>query len=399
MTGGWGPLPKMKSRKIRVLLFSEAENGLLPIIRSLGIKGYHIDLMVSHTPPSLLLTKYLSEVRLFDSQASEEVILSQIRQVIRELRPDVVMGVDLMAIRFLADHEEVLQKEVTLCPVPSPGQIQLAHDKWAMANFCQIHQIPHPQTCLVTPQWLEESNAPHFPLILKPSKAQFGEGIFACYDKDELHEHGKSIVDSHRYYIAQPFIPGYDVDCSIYAVGGEIKAYTIQRGVEKVSDFTPPSELVFEEIPEVLEIVKRMARILRWTGVAHIDLRFDQATGTFLLLENNPRYWSSLLASTAAGVNFPDYIIQDTLGRMPKAPQSKPTRFFMRQFSLKRFLKARYKVRETLWYYAMGDLLPELSEHVPFVHSLPFLRKKGKYCPVPVQKKGMAMPVWMGTAA
>ena len=46
-------------------------------------------------------------------------------------------------------------------------------------------------------------------------------------------------------------------------------------------------------------------KTLNYSGVAHVDLRFDQNDGEFKVIEVNTRFWGSLDASLFAGVNFP----------------------------------------------------------------------------------------------
>jgi protein-tyrosine-phosphatase len=48
-----------------------------------------------------------------------------------------------------------------------------------------------------------------------------------------------------------------------------------------------------------------MLEHLRWTGVAMVEYRWNAATGDFVLVEINGRFWGSLPLAVAAGVDFP----------------------------------------------------------------------------------------------
>jgi len=77
----------------------------------------------------------------------------------------------------------------------------------------------------------------------------------------------------------------------------------------------------------VLEIARQLVCELKWSGVANLDFRVEAGTGRPLVLELNGRYWASLLASTAAGVNFPDLQVRTTLGERIAPPQPRFGRF------------------------------------------------------------------------
>ncbi len=62
---------------------------------------------------------------------------------------------------------------------------------------------------------------------------------------------------------------------------------------------------------------------LDWCGVAHIDMRYDQNTKQFKVIEINSRFWVSLDASLIAGVNFPYLYCLSSMGNTFKKPQYK----------------------------------------------------------------------------
>ena len=134
---------------------------------------------------------------------------------------------------------------------------------------------------------------------------------------------------SKREFIVQELVEGADVDCSVVAEDGEILAWTTQRGVAKTRFAAPATEIIMEPHPALYEQVARLLRDLRWSGVAHIDTILDARDGSYRILELNGRFWGSLLASTAAGVNFPALLVAHASGRRPgppKVPAARPRR-------------------------------------------------------------------------
>jgi glutathione synthase/RimK-type ligase-like ATP-grasp enzyme len=64
---------------------------------------------------------------------------------------------------------------------------------------------------------------------LKPSVGQNSEGIVLIKTPDELAAWKQSAGDDRREYIAQKYIPGSDIDCSLLSQDGEIVVHTVQR--------------------------------------------------------------------------------------------------------------------------------------------------------------------------
>ncbi|MGB5668550.1 MAG: ATP-grasp domain-containing protein, partial [Maribacter sp.] len=132
-----------------------------------------------------------------------------------------------------------------------------------------------------------------------------GSGISLFRKKEELLTFFKGHKGEHNF-IFQEFIDGFDIDCSVLCHDGEIQAYTIQKGVlYSTKKFAPPIGVNFLYEDDLYQVIEKLMNTLNWSGVAHIDLRYDINDGKFKVIEVNTRYWGSLEASLAAGINFP----------------------------------------------------------------------------------------------
>jgi predicted ATP-grasp superfamily ATP-dependent carboligase len=69
--------------------------------------------------------------------------------------------------------------------------------------------------------------------------------------------------------------------------------YRIGKLVEYVND------------ESVLDIGRQLVSVMKWDGVADIDLLVNERDHSVMILEFNPRFWQSLLGGMIAGVNFP----------------------------------------------------------------------------------------------
>ena len=57
--------------------------------------------------------------------------------------------------------------------------------------------------------------------------------------------------------------------------------------------------------PELLARSRALLDRFEWNGVAMIEYKIDEATGTPYLMEINGRFWGSLQLAVDAGVDFP----------------------------------------------------------------------------------------------
>ena len=104
---------------------------------------------------------------------------------------------------------------------------------------------------------------------------------------------------------------------------------------------------------------------LNWSGLAHIDLRFDQATGTFKVIEINGRFWGSVDASMLAGVNFAHLYIKASLEDVAEATNYNTISYLNLKGLVKRvwrtpFIIFNYKFlkHHTPLFFALKDPLP-----------------------------------------
>ena len=55
----------------------------------------------------------------------------------------------------------------------------------------------------------------------------------------------------------------------------------------------------------LIESSRALLERFRWCGVAMVEYKIEQSTGTAYLMEVNPRFWGSLQLAIDAGVDFP----------------------------------------------------------------------------------------------
>ncbi len=184
---------------------------------------------------------------------------------------------------------------------------------------------------------------------------------------DELAVWKQSAGDDRREYIAQKYIPGRDIDCSLLSQDGEIVVHTVQQHASAESGAT----LEVFSGGEALEAVRPLIRTIGYSGIAHIDMRQDAADGGFTIVDFNPRFWASLFSSTCAGVNFPylwcqlalkQPVAQPTFERIHHYSSSATLRHWVQRILHPLRVRPEFKWKNSSLPSALADPLPLLAK-------------------------------------
>lgn len=232
---------------------------------------------------------------------------------------DLVLPVSGPGIAFVAQHHALLGNLARIAMIPELGQLELVNDKWTF--FQALHQagVPVPPTVLVDAPSCAERLQQGVALILKPRQGSGGQGIVKLANAAEFKSRAQEFMGPDHPYIMQAFIEGYDIGRSVLAFNGRVLASTVQQPSRR--GFRPTGPPHFLRDNAVEEMADHVVAALNWTGVAHVDLRYDELTATPMVIEMNARYWSSMMGSLVAGVNFPlEQVRASVLGPQDRSP-------------------------------------------------------------------------------
>lgn len=298
--------PKEKA-SFSVLLTDGESNNALAVVRCLGeIKTIKISVLSTQSDAEVKYSKYVSEFIVNPKGDSKEGRLEAIKSAIKTTQAEILLPIDVVDIRLVSEYKEELSQLISIAPIPEVDSFDISDDKWLISLWLKENGVPHPDTFLVNSETtLEEilkSNS--FPMIIKARGGPGGRGVVVPKNEEDLakwYQEFHGVEDQ----IIQPFIRGFDIDCSVISVDGEIIAETIQKSLKDDNDSLWPYGLEFLEDEEILGLVRKVIKNFKWTGVVHIDLRYDLDEKKVVLIEMNPRYWASVTGSLFAGVNFP----------------------------------------------------------------------------------------------
>jgi predicted ATP-grasp superfamily ATP-dependent carboligase len=251
--------------------------------------------------------------------ADDEARIAALTDIARRKKIDVILPCSEEGVRFAIMNRLALAQLGALPPLPDLETFNIARNKWRLNQFCAQHNLPVPEALQVTCDDAFEQGLSRipFPVLLKPAQSTDGIGISRFESADDLRSFlAGQDQDAYRdRYLVQPFVPGHDLGLSVLCRDGEILAMTQQRGIIAAAHrFGPLMAMEFIRETEITQLSHKLMNALRWSGVAHVDLRFDERDGRIRILEINARYWGSLLGSLVAGVNFADLACRAALG-------------------------------------------------------------------------------------
>jgi len=300
--------PVIPQKTFSVLIADGGKNFSPPVINCLAqAPGIKIDILSEKHWAISRFSRHVRNFHVHNTEPYTRAWVEIIKQITEDTGVDIVLPVDQPAIRAISQYRDLLRKPVHSTPVPELPYFDIAANKWNLAQHIQQHNLPMPATIPCQGMEQLEQNLPSltFPVLTKPVEGKGGHGIQKWHDPKALKDHLKGLKEADTIII-QSFIYGHFAGCSVLCKEGRILASTIQKGLlPPRSQFSHPEDILMIHDEKIVEIIEQLMASLHWSGVANIDLCFDEQEGQYKILEVNPRFWGTMLGSLNAGVNFP----------------------------------------------------------------------------------------------
>jgi predicted ATP-grasp superfamily ATP-dependent carboligase len=235
-----------------------------------------------------------------------------------------------------ATHDEhlnaMVKRSSELSPTyrfPAPGwpvlealQRKRHQIETARQNDVGIPDTRYPKTAADAVEAADEMG---YPVFLKPSdpvefKRRFKRQAFECANAAQVAQHFDEMAEFEP--MLQEFVPGGDDE--LYTLGsyldadGEALGVFCGRKLRQTRE-NQGSARVGEAVwvDDVVESGLRLLRALDYTGVSQVEFKRDARTGTFKLMEVNPRLWQWHGLAAVCGVDLPMIAYLDLIGRPP----------------------------------------------------------------------------------
>lgn len=356
-------MPDFDSRNVRLLIIDDNSPFVLPLMRSFsGYRNIHLDVLVSTQKP-VHYFKYsrnlgeLLKVNLLDS----DNLLKTISMAVERLGSDMIIPTREWITQLLYLHKEEIEKIIKIHPLPDSETLSITGNKWNLNLWLRENGYPYSKTAGIGQKWSGD-----YPVLFKPVAGIGGSGIRMVDSASELEQ---ELLLKDRYnnnYFIQEYVEGYDIDFSFLAIDGKILYHTIQKGL--ISSHMEYSKgIEFLDNDKLQNLAFSIIQSLKYTGIGHLDFRYNKRTGEYVLIDYNARYWSSVQGSRAMGINFPYLAVQYTLSQHVEDCKQRHGHYYFATTAFKAVIKnliskSQYpiRLRDTQLFYLYKDPLPEL---------------------------------------
>ena len=372
-------MAKNSDKKFSVLIPDGEAPVLMMVLNCLSeIKGLKIHLMSEVEDVPMKHSKSVHTFSFYPKSDSKTDLIKNINYEVEKHNIDLILPIFEHSIRTILKHKDLLSSKEKLVLLPTYNNFKIANNKGLLNNHLKENNLPFPKSQIIKKGLEFDINKIDYPVLAKPTEGiGGGVNIYVFEEKSELVD----FLNSDKFdctYLLQDYVEGYDVDCSVLCKNGEILTYTIQKpNLFGSSKFAPQLAFEFIEGDLLLDGVKKLMKSLDWSGVAHLDMRYDKNTNDYKVIEVNPRYWGSVEASVSTGVNFPyQHCIASSPYKFEK-PEYRLVKFMLLKGLIKTIkrdksylLKLNFMFKNTPLKYMLKDPKPTLYRFSRF-----FMRK------------------------
>ncbi|MCP3952953.1 MAG: ATP-grasp domain-containing protein [Desulfobacterales bacterium] len=217
---------------------------------------------------------------------------------------------------------------------------KFAFNKVKIYDLATSLGIPIPRTIVLDQTVNITDNLSDIPLptIVKPICSVNTEDLknknyVRCLStREDLLGYIHDLIRQQAQVAIQEVVPGRGVGIEVLASNGKILYAFQHQRLHETSGFGSTYRKSVQLEPHLVEATSRLLSALDYTGVAMVEFRVDDASGHWVLLEINARFWGSLPLAVAAGADFPYYLYQLLVDGKQHFPPDYRLNVYSRQF-------------------------------------------------------------------
>jgi predicted ATP-grasp superfamily ATP-dependent carboligase len=245
---------------------------------------------------------------------------AEVARIARVEASDLLLPMTDASLEAVLEHRDAFPSQLAI-PAPDLATYRRASDKAQMLELARACGFDAPLT-----QRLEGRGAPEaglFPAFLKPHRSVVGTRgkrqkmtVVPVADAARCDAVLATLPADAYPVLLQRQVVGSGEGLFVLRWNGRIVAMFAHRRLRE----KPPSggvSVYRESIPLSEELVGpglRLLEALEWQGVAMIECKRDAASGRYVLMEVNGRFWGSLQLAIDAGVDFPALLARCVAG-------------------------------------------------------------------------------------
>lgn len=307
-------------RKKTVFLTGAGGSSAIYLIKLLSKKYKVVTFDINKYAPGL----YFADKSYIAPLCASKNYLKKIDKIVKEEKVDIIVpGIDeeLLPIR---QYFRGRNKPKIL--LPKENFIKLCLDKWKLMNALNNAEVPCPKTYLL--RSFEKVPLKLFPCIIKPITGRGSRGFQYLKNRKALRDYLLQSNYKKKDLLLQEFIEGTEYTVSVVvSQKGKVlsvvpKEVILKKGITQIA--------VTRFKPEIFETCKKIQEVFGADGPFNVQLTIDKKDGLPKIFEINPRFSTTLVLTTAAGVNEVDLLIKDLLGEEIFVPSFKRNLVMMR---------------------------------------------------------------------
>ncbi len=194
--------------------------------------------------------------------------------------------------------------------ISSEDVIKTAFDKYKTLEFLQKNNYHWIKSYINYNDVLDalSDEILSFPLVTKPRKGSGSAGIEIVHNLEQL----KQICSLYDDILIQEFINGQEIGADVYVdlISGEVTSIFTKKKIKMRAGETDKS-VSFKD-NKLFQLIAAFVKDFGLKGVNDIDV-FEKE-GKYYISEVNPRFGGGYVHAYAAGVNFPNFLINNMNG-------------------------------------------------------------------------------------
>jgi predicted ATP-grasp superfamily ATP-dependent carboligase len=273
------------------------------------------------------------EVRIApNSQEQPEQLAEMLLRLSSELGGAVIFPTRDADVLFLDRFRLELEPHYRLAIAPH-DELMRVINKDELAAVAEKANVPVPRTAVIrsASELYRVESEIGFPCVLKPVKAVNWRGkeswikvgarkALRVDDVSTLRREYELLSTVDPEVLVQQWIPGGSDQ--IVVLGGyvrqnsELDAYfTARKLVQSPDDFGTGCLVESADIPEVVELSRRLFKALNYRGMAEVEYKHHPASGEYYLIEINTRHWDWHRLGSVSGINLSWTAYSDLIGQ------------------------------------------------------------------------------------
>jgi predicted ATP-grasp superfamily ATP-dependent carboligase len=311
-----------------ILVTDGEERSALAVVRSLGHAGYRV-VVCARAARSLAAASRFAHrgVAVPDALREPDAFAVAVAALARAEGAQFVLPIGEASLLAILERRGELPDDAV--PWPSLDVVRAVCDKARVLEAAATLGIGVPRQVLLTDRRDQSAHGLTFPLVAKPARS-VGESrgvrgkfrVAHAASDAELQQVLGAFGSGAWPILLQERVVGPGVGIFLLLWEGQVRAAFSHRRIRE----KPPAggvSVYREAIPADPALVARSVALLEyfgWDGVAMVEYKVDERTGTPVLMEINGRFWGSLQLAVDAGVDFPRLLLECAEGHPPPGP-------------------------------------------------------------------------------